>query len=24
LRERGVGADQIDAMLVGNPRRYFS
>jgi len=24
LTERGVTAEQIDAMLVGNPRRYFS
>jgi len=24
LRERGVTAEQIDAMLVGNPRRYFA
>jgi phosphotriesterase-related protein len=23
LRERGVSEDQIDAMLVTNPRRYF-
>lgn len=23
LREHGVSQDQIDAMLVGNPRRYF-
>jgi phosphotriesterase-related protein len=24
LAERGVTTDQIDAMLVGNPRRYFT
>jgi phosphotriesterase-related protein len=24
LRERGVSQEQLDAMLVGNPRRYFS
>jgi phosphotriesterase-related protein len=24
LRERGVSAEQLDAMLVGNPRRYFT
>jgi phosphotriesterase-related protein len=24
LTERGVTADQLDAMLVGNPRRYFA
>jgi phosphotriesterase-related protein len=24
LRERGVTAEQLDAMLVGNPRRYFT
>jgi phosphotriesterase-related protein len=24
LRERGVTDDQIDTMLVANPRRYFS
>jgi phosphotriesterase-related protein len=24
LTERGVTADQLDAMLVGNPRRYFT
>jgi phosphotriesterase-related protein len=23
LRERGVTDDQIDTMLVANPRRYF-
>jgi phosphotriesterase-related protein len=23
LRERGVSEEQIDTMLVGNPRRYF-
>ena len=23
LREHGVTDDQIDQMLVGNPRRYF-
>jgi phosphotriesterase-related protein len=24
LRERGVSQQQIDAMLVDNPRRYFA
>jgi phosphotriesterase-related protein len=24
LAERGVTADQIDTMLVANPRRYFT
>jgi len=24
LRERGVTGEQLDAMLVGNPRRYFT